>query len=526
MAITFLRNQAINFPTGLECGPDYCQPLNWGDELMAQGTISPIDSNSICPDSSFDDDSQWTNGTSWTFGSSKATYAYTSGSSLLASNTMGLVAGRMYKFKGKAVVTSAVGVAAGAGYIITINGQEVPLQDVDPGDGCKTSLEIEWYFIAGAITTDDVRVNIVGATGTSLQFYMDYTHVYRVSEVVAELFTQAGVSEGAAGTISYIEEVAYNEALASARFNFTFTLSDEVGEVVGCYYLCFYDAYGTTTNLILNGTFTSSLVYWTVVGSEWTQNSGHALFTYVDGSSRLLQTHDLAGGENYNLTFDYDVTSGADQFSVVVRVSGVVISTTVVTGTDTGYVVPIDLTSYTGVQSVEIRFICIDPGAVFWIDNVILLSDETIQDCTGCFTLKESHTNTLLFLGSNSDNAFDFDYTSEAFRHKIRLEAKVDFTNYPSEIEEYRFSDGSRSQIYARREELWTVKVGDAPKRMHDCLSLVALHDNFTITNSIDTTQYVAKSEYRPAKRKHTDSFTATFDVMEEQQIGDNRSCG
>ena len=160
------------------------------------------------------------------------------------------------------------------------------------------------------------------------------------------------------------------------------------------------------------------------------------------------------------------------------------------------------------------------PEEDFKIDTVVIQLADKVGQETDCLDIKASHDCTILMQANNDDNAFGFDY-SLSYTHYLRVKGKIDLSGYPEEVEDFRFSDNSRSLLYSQSEKEYQVIIADAPERIHDCIRQMRLNDTFLI----DSSEYVRSGDYELRTRKSSDLMQATFSVKDKDGIASNYSC-
>ena len=81
--------------------------------------------------------------------------------------------------------------------------------------------------------------------------------------------------------------------------------------------------------------------------------------------------------------------------------------------------------------------------------------------------------------------------------------------------------------MFARRDKEYTLFIGDAPNHIHDLLSIMRLHDTFSIGTNIftDLVAYTKESGYELNRRKTSNLKQATFTVRETQGLASNFPC-
>jgi hypothetical protein len=104
----------------------------------------------------------------------------------------------------------------------------------------------------------------------------------------------------------------------------------------------------------------------------------------------------------------------------------------------------------------------------------------------------------------------------------LRVEAKMKYHDYKEEVEQYNFSDNSNVLMTASMEKVYEILVNDAPEYIHDCLSIMRLHDQFYINNS----PYIREGTYTMKQRKSTELSSAAFNVKPLVGLSKNWAIG
>jgi len=557
MAYTIIKNQIFRFTplSACRCGADFCQLVEGQDEIMLQGTVNAANDIQMVADGDFGASTNWTLGSGWSISGGELHLAGTGG---LLSNTssvapIGLIAGRTYAIRIKATVATPI--TPLSGWKVSINGHDIPLNDVTGG-----------YSVSGITATYIYRPSAIGSdnvvfTGTKVNtpdFTVDieYFEMYEVSEIGVALYDTSGVlitDEGGLSSPNVINYLASNGSFIANNTPTKFEGEYEYNELSigwqifienldtitsdrGCMYLQIYDLiYGNLTNRIQNGDFaTGDLSFWQV-GNHWAYNTGTAEYSppalpYTAGT--LCQSFGLLGGNIYTLSFNLQI--GVGEFMKVLldkddgMGSQVILTTTLGIGARTA---TIDMTAFTGVKVVTLCFAEDTAEVDFTIDNISVTANaNSVGNYSNCINVQDEHACSLITRASNNDNAYGFIYTNTGFRQRMRFYGKIKYNEYPEDAETFVFSDRSRILPYAASDKSFTVTVGDAAEHMHDHLRLARLHDDFRITEKMEdgTTQqvfYVINGGYELGQRKSSSNSTASFNVFEQQGIPANYSC-
>lgn len=529
MPIKLTQNQSLGFnipAPGCDIAGEYCQPIEVTDQINIQGYVNSIGNNLVLH-GDFDSSTNWTLGAGWSVSGGKLNAPGVA--TTTTSDPLGLVAGNLYIVKIVATVTTP----GTGGWYVKFNNSTLAM----PGASRSTSLTGTWAVIPGTITTDCI---LFGATDNTIHFEIDSIAVYECAKVGLSWY-QEGVYTGrtslttgtdikyylnnslisAGSSVLYAGSLAYNSW--SILFNTSFTGAKS--GITGCQTWGFYDEY-LLENAIRNGAFATSLDYWTV-GAHWTWDASAKAKYTPDGitAGELKQSINVLGGTTYRLTFQATGlgVSGTMQYAITYPDSSVV--TTVFTGNGTEEK-DIDLTDYTGEQTIQISFQEHSSSQTYYVDNVTLKlkTEPDTFNLTECLDIQTTHDCTLLLSANNNDDAFDFNYTADStFTKYLRVGGRMDVNGYPEEKEVYLFSDNTRATMFSRTETERIVILGDAPDYIHAAVRVFRLHDTF----KIDGTQYVCDQgeAYNHRRRKTSILKQADFMVKDYTVIGSNYSC-
>lgn len=574
MAITLNRYQALEFNprTKCVCNSPYCQPFEFTDSLMVEGTISPMNGESIMLDGPFNTpatgptvNDYWSLDQNWQI----------VGQQLVATNPLattqaayqkplGLQANHIYAIT--ATVTVIGSQTAGLGFAFRVNNEYLIYKDpvntgkyLSSGDGYSAELQATWIYIPNAITTDDLVIRRVGDSG-SFGFQVTALTITEISipgiasanangNILTDLGYQASTRLSIDGlSIDPTNTVFVNPRQSLSNFNsknriFEDVSTDELNWFfriildnlndfdAGCQYIRVYDTL-LSSNLIKNGAFINEFDYWTA-GAGWTWSSGTANFD--SGiippleNGVLTQTVYFPYGGNYQFGFN---------------ISGLSIGESVKVSYDIGQGDVLLGTFGNGNQLFDIDTDNFDPDiinliafsfqknsllATFSLDNVIFVSvhPDAFNE-SNCISIAESQACTLLFAGDNDDNAFAADVEALGYspdyaniERSIRLYSKIKYSGYPTDREVFKFSDNTRRIMFASIEKEYEVNIGDAPEHAHDLLTIIADSDTFTI----DGVEYVISGDYQLRARQRSDNSQALFLVRDKQGISSNYSC-
>lgn len=530
MAITIKPNQALGFNVNddCKCGGDYCQPIQTTDLTMLQGYVNAASEVNLVSDGEFDASTNWSLDAGWTISGGKLHATNIGGGSTADSVLpLGLVAGRLYIIQCSVDVTSIGSAGANQGYIIKVNDQALAL----PGGATAYNLDLtaSWVFMAGAVTTDIIQFSTNEST---IDFDVLYIRVYELSQVGLGIYSNSGILQDSYTTFTGNNSLKYylsgeqltsgsiirevSESFDAVLVMFELLINDwaSLTDYIGCGTVRLYDTVPLTER-VRNGTFTGNANYWTL-GAGWSYSANSA--SYTTGLTNLTQTIYLMGGMTYDLSFLITFLGFGNSMVLLINNT----PTQQFTGNGT-HTYTIDLTTYSGLVEIELGFtgyLLADHN--YTIDAIsVIASEKDSLNVSECFNLQTTHTCTLLFYATNSDNAFGFDYSSGALRHYLRLEAKIDISGYPEEKEDYLYSDNSRELLFARSETEYEVNVTDAPDYIHSCLRMMRLNDTF----KIDSSFYIADGNYDLKRRKTSKLKQSLFTVKDTDGIASNYSC-
>lgn len=536
MAISVKQNQPLGFNIASDscgCGGHFCLPVQADDSLYLQTELTAANNTNLVTNGEFSSDpGGWTLGTGFTISGGKL--AGTTSGAAAVSPKIGLTAGRVYLVQAKVTKTSG-SPTAGNGWNLTINSESLELPDNN--SHYNQSLTASWIYRPDTIADDNIQVS----ANFSFGYEVDYVRVYEFSTPGLAIHDMAGnilaavtaftgdndlkfVRNGAEVLVispSELYEGDFSYDSVSLIANIYIDSWGGLTGSTGCMTATVFDAV-YAYNRIRNGTFNADfeLAYWGV-GDNWTWDAtGKAKYT-PDGLSTGILDQDiiLQGGAIYTLSFNLTGLGPSENMSLFIDTGSGAVQT-VVTNTQLPYTKTIDLTGQTGLVTVNIGF-SEGPGSdVFLIDSVSVTANDYVGSESACIDLQTAHTCTLFFQGTVNDNQFGFE-AGGGVRLWLRLKAKLNPLGYPEEATAFRFSDGSRSLLYAQSDKEYEVVVTDAAEYAHDCLRLLRIMDTFTI----DGTAYVRNGDYNLITRKSSDLLQAKFTVLAAQGLTANYSC-
>jgi len=539
MSVTIKPKQALGFLPARNCicNSPYCQPILTTDSLMLQGTVDEASDINMIADGGFSGSTNWTLDAGWTISGGKLHGINVGiGDEAVTVASVGYEVGKVYFIKISVTVIS--GSTAGTGWIVVTNGTYLDLPDTaTPGDGCPRSVTATWIYSPSAIGTDNL---FFACNDSNLVFDIDYVEVSELSNVGVAIYSGDTLVDNNTsftgdnflnyyfqgtlfmdnGTIvGGVTNIFYESVTGvTAMWELFIDTWDSITSETGCLTARFYDTY-YTANQILNGTFISNLDDWTEdVTTDWSWNIGeYAEYTWSGFTQGILyQTVNLPGGAIY--VFGW---TNLGDIRVRMSINGAtpVIIGTYVSGT---YTEAIDLSEYSGNVSVKVMF-GENPSyhANIVLDAVTIIGQPDLRNVTNCLNIQTSQPCTILMYATNSDNAFGLDYTSGNLQHWLRVYGKIKYSDYPEEAEVFKFSDNSSQIMFASSEKQFEVIIGDAPEQIHDCISILRLHDVF----EIDDTAYVRSGNYDLNRRRTSDNSQAVFAVKEQVGVSSNYSC-
>lgn len=166
-------------------------------------------------------------------------------------------------------------------------------------------------------------------------------------------------------------------------------------------------------------------------------------------------------------------------------------------------------------------------------DSTLTMDVEPGQFCPEYFSVPlavsiAAPCDTVLVKYRNSQNAFDFDYSSsefseeQGFYNSLRIPGKLWNPTYPREIQIQKNSTGFRTNYYADVDKTYLLSAGRLTEFIHDALALAIVHDYV----NIDGKELVCSSEeYSPEWNKDTTSATVELEFYLQQSRKLNTKC-
>ncbi|HWB65018.1 MAG TPA: hypothetical protein VG603_15980 [Chitinophagales bacterium] len=503
MALTILPNQALAMrpEAANKCNTRYYLPCQRGDNYTLQGISTPASDADL-----LNTDQSWSTGAGFTINVNSLVYTGNA-TATSAVHPLGLQPGHLYQLFLYITVTDAGTCTSGQGLIVKLNGVNVPLPGIAAGQGIHESFQLTWFYSPGAIDTGNIEVTV---NNTSVRFVFT-AHViqYSIPQVTAYSGdTRVQVLDPVAihyfTTPDYIND--YGD-ISTCRFDIKFGL-DQLDD--GCYYIEIDDGSFNVPDPGFNDG-----AGW-VVGANWSISNHAAHYTGNNSNQQLVTNIYLYAGQQYTLYFD---CIGINQNGVTVEVDFADSTTTSQSYTGSSTSRSFTFSCPTGATGIAIlRFAplpSINGTCNFSIYNIH--TGNTAGFTSNDINLRTTWGNTHLFSATNNDGAFGFDY-SQGLTHTLRLYSRVKYHDYHEETEQYNFSDNSNVLMMATQEKVYEVLIGDAAEFVHNCLSLLRLHDHFYI----DGEEYIKEGGYALKQRKSTELSAAAFSAKPIAGVGKN----
>lgn len=131
--------------------------------------------------------------------------------------------------------------------------------------------------------------------------------------------------------------------------------------------------------------------------------------------------------------------------------------------------------------------------------------------------------STLQFKWRNRNDAFGFDYTTDAtYYNYVRVVGRLKHPTFPDDTEISTFSNNTNAVINARVQKLWKVALNDLPEYVHSTISTMRRHSDL----QIDGVPFVvADGSYSPEWRKSSDLATSEFEAFDQSFDGVSTNC-
>lgn len=538
MAISCKKDQAIPFNTLPGCGCDddavevYVQD---GDTPTIQLPVTTLftDENLIS-NGDFASGSGWTTGAYWTIGSGVASAVGLGapGSNLYRDTDVDVIDGGYYRITFDLVPdgmlmnmsVSLGGVPAGSlqGYFLT--SQTITLFMVANG---ASNNEIVFSVEVGTFTIDNVKVEKMSELLWQIRDCDTQEVLYEDSTVVQYFET---------GAMIITPEYPVTEP--TANFYGYAQLSIDwasLGLPEGCYCFCIKDYGYHGFNYIRNSHFDTT-DFWTISNgglNGWAITGGQAVHTaeLVGGNDTLSQTLLTPTDPDLCYILSWDVID-AGSWSFTIKADTAEFGV--------GYEIGIYSGSGNTTQTAEITGLTITK-LIFQvgqtndstIDNVSLVVDYANESpCVPCecvfskFAYKHSHDDTfpglcnMLLKGTNTGNAFGIDYDTLSYEMTMRVFGRIRNGQYSFPDEEiYWKSNGEGQFVNARRIKSQELQIHQRHEPIFDVISLIAIHQNFTITvDGVETTYVKKPGDMTPLWRKSSEQAFLVFDIQEKTQ--------
>lgn len=540
MAITIKPKQAFGFLPARNCICDsnYCQPWLTTDSFILQGTANEATGTNLVNDGDFDASTNWLLTAGWTISGGKLHGVnVTPGNTAESIAPIGLQVGKMYLVQVSVTVTSQGSAGTGEGWYVVINSDFLQMPDSIPlGSGYNQSLNASWIYSPTVVGTDIVYFD---TDENTIDFDVEYIRVYELSEVGVEVLSSGTVTDTITtftgdnflnyyfngtlfmenGTLAGETNLLLESVTdVSAMWELYIDTWSSITSETGCLTARFFDVV-FLENRIRNGEFlTGDFTYWTA-GVGWTIVGGEACYSSGGGITSLSQIPKLLGGVIYTFTFNLSGASGGESVVVTYQING----GAPITASQVFNLFSIDLSGEaTELLDVTINVQVNASTTTLCVDELQLTANQGDDlNETNCINIQTEHPCTILLYAINLDNAFGLDYTSGSLQHWLRVNGKIKYLGYPEDVEVFKFSDNSNQLMFASSEKEFEVIIGDAPEQIHDCISILRLHDIF----EIDGLEYVRSGTYDINRRRSSDNSQAIFTVKEQEGVSSNYRC-
>lgn len=305
-------------------------------------------------------------------------------------------------------------------------------------------------------------------------------------------------------------------------------LSDGYNCSGGCYYFGILEDVGIPTNItnerVNDGTFDGA--GW-LYGTDWANTGTAAAITSTGGAGYLTQNsllNDFSEGISYDITFEINSYINGN-ITVVLANS---ISDFIILETFSGNATHVSRTGVLSKNYSQLVFIPNNGNANFQIDNVsALASFDGIEFdfSTDCFSIAESHDCTVKLSGTNLDDAFGVNFSTNYYTPFVRVQGQLRTPTYEDDIEDEEDSLGSSKLIYFNSDKIYMLHLYQLPEYLHDFIRLLRGYDTFLI----DGNQYLAKGGYKPEwviqSNKVLDLANVDFNVKQKIELNKNKYC-
>ena len=522
-----------------------------GDQINLQGQSSPIYGfyNKV-PNGNFADGSGWSVGSNWSISGHSLLHGVGTSVTGAFSGALDLVVGKLYRFYCEVQVTNRNWVASTAyvvgnvvfynavlyqctvansdssfnsahwetvtgnnGIIVYVNNDAVQLPENTPlGQAYHSSFKVTGFYCPSTITSDQVGfwVNHPGIT-----FKINNVGLVEFSTPVVTVYNPRNEPVYVLSpVIDYFAAPDYTtreDLIATTTWDMHLSL-DALPD--GCCYLVISDFQPIGDPAFQNNH------YWTLNG--WTL--AHSNATTTNTSYVLTGVAQLIKGQTYTLNFNVQGLGTFVGLEVKINfgVGSPVVETIISNGQHAITFMAGGPTSGIDVDAV-VTFNALyhvlghTPSFAVSLGRVIFNTQGDTFTSNNISFQTAFPFPTLLFMATNNDNAFNFNY-SNGLTHNLRLWAKMRYKDYKTQADEANFSDNSNVLMTAYLEKIYEVVVGDAAEFVHDCLSVMQINDSFEIGGAT----YIREGTYAVKHRKSTELAPAQFDVKPIQGISKN----
>lgn len=502
MGILIVKNQPVQALRNLDACSETknMQLVQTNDTQRVQVRLSPHNETELISESTFSSGATWTLGGTATISGGKLNMTGATSAQSAAIGT--LTAGVRYRVRFTVAFNT---IDNSGGYRIKLNNQYVKLADASGGTYSIMQGTIDAYILVASLVNATL---VIETTGVDTDVEFDSMSLMELSQAGLQVLdAEYNILDDYNDTYTTYEA---DSNIATVRLPWS-------SQTPGIVYWSIYDMLNYDTNIVLNGTFTGDLMWWTSTGS-WNAGLDNAVTSGTD-MGVLQQTITLPGGAKYDLQFTVTgLTPGVEALQVyyIVDNLGTYLSAIEEYATIGTKTLTIDLSEFTGVRDLVLNFKPKNASDVLTLDNVSLKRKLDTATITNPFKLAAKHFNTLLLYATNAHPAYGFNFNE--FTMTMRLRADLEYKGYPDTTEVFRFSNASHDVLSSITDKLYDVRCKGMPEYMHDALRIIRLCDTFTI----DGTAYVPDGEYNVNRQDKIHNAPAVFSVKEKQGIEEN----
>lgn len=526
MAISCKPSVLPSVPFGCVCTSDTCVAVELGDTTSVQIGLTPIEASNLITNGTFDDASGWTLGGSFAISGGTA-------------NTTG----------GVGTLSRPLDYPLTAGYYkisMTFGGSGVPITQVVLGGQTASQITV---IVALVLQEVNIFVKVLAPSDNLILFSKGATGDIAIDNLVIQKLSEVeyNVRDCDTEEIFYTgEATTYFETgnLSFVGINKNQTVNDEgmaqidivwadLGISEGCYCICYNDIGLLGFEYVKNGTFATA-DFWDITNTGatgWSIAAGVAQHVAIAPPGDDLITQDLGDGLNpgicYDFTFD-TIAAGAWSVEMVFQSFGYG-GSHVFSGTGNQSNSYILQGGFFDEPVISFYFNAVGGLGAYSIDNVSIKPSDTCVDCacvTMCISLKESHDNTIpdtcnmLLQATNANDALGYNFTYFTLTHKMRVFGKLRNAGYDFTNEEfYKKSNGDRILVSSGYEKFKELQIFQMPEAMHDMLSLMIIHQTFTITIDGVEREFVKRpGSLSPIWDKRTGDAPVTIELAEKTQ--------